>query len=69
MSESYLAINNSEKDLLQRLLLEPVIVGSMTVKEYEALNSLRRKFHLPELEDVDDRFIMKYCQCLKGCEG
>lgn len=52
----YVALSKDEDNLMRRLLIDAVQVGAMTVTEIEALNNLRRKFNLPEIQPAGIRW-------------
>lgn len=43
----YVALTSAEEELLQGILLQAKAVDCLTVKEYEALSSLREQLDLP----------------------
>ncbi len=61
----YYGFTNPERDLMQKLLSEYVQVFSLHEEEFMALNSLRRKFNLPEIEALDEFF---HFIPFRGCE-
>lgn len=50
----YFGVSESEKELIKNLLQNAIDINMMTVREFEALNSLRKKFNLPIIGEIDD---------------
>ncbi|GER92301.1 hypothetical protein A45J_2701 [hot springs metagenome] len=65
----YLALTEGEEYLLQRLLIDVVHINFLMYEEYIALNSLRKKLDLPEIDGITtEEFINRYSNCFKQCE-
>lgn len=58
-----------EAVILRRMLEAPLIIGSLTVAEMQAVYRLREKVGLPSMPEIDDYFVRRYTNCFRGCEG
>lgn len=69
MSAPIIIQDSEELIILRRMLEAPVIVGSLTVAEMQAVCRLREKVGLPDKPEIDDHFIERYGNCFRGCQG
>ena len=69
MDTAIIIQDEEETGILRRMLEAPVIVGSLTVSEMQAVCRLREKVGLLDNLEIDDRFIERYGNCFRGCAG
>jgi len=64
----YTAFDQAEDALMRELLCGSKRVDFLSYEEYGALNRLRVKFDLPEMEGMNEEMMRKMSSCHRGCD-